>query len=80
MISLIAFVEVSTAIIRGIVELKLFNEKPYMLVLFSTESSPFEMVGFGVVNVSTVVLISDSWLEQSASSDPSPQLLLPSQI
>ena len=60
LISSIVIVKVSKEVVSGIVEFKLFNEKPSLIVVFSKESSSFEMVGFGVVNVSTVVLITDS--------------------
>ena len=60
MLSSILLVDVaSKEVVSGIVEFR-FNEKPSLIVVFSKESSSFEMVGFWVVNVSTVVLITDS--------------------
>ena len=59
-ISSIVLVEVSKEVVNRIVEFILSNKKPSLIVVFSKESSSFETVGFGVVNVSTVVLITDS--------------------
>ena len=78
-ISFCAAVEVSNDKIIVTVEFIRLNEKSSLAVVFSIESSSCDIVEARDVNVSTVALINNSLLEQSSSSEPSPQLLLPSQ-